>query len=600
MSGHKRKENGDAKCPGNADVKRRRLPKIDGPVNCAWELGTTAEDPHAHSERATPIHDRILDSVLEAIGNTPMVRCKRIAEEEGIECEVLLKCEFFNAGGSVKDRIGKRMIEDAEASGRIKPGDTLIEPTSGNTGIGLALAAAIKGYRMIITLPEKMSREKVNVLKALGAEIIRTPTEASFDSPESHIGVARRLQRELPNAHILDQYGNPSNPLAHYDGTAEEILAQCDGRVDYVVVGTGTGGTLTGIARKLKERIPTLKVVGVDPKGSILALPDCLNDEKRLQSYKVEGTGYDFIPTVLDRDIVDTWIKTDDFESFIMARRLIREEGLLCGGSSGANVAAAIKVRRAPVSFPGLVASSHGPAAHLQVARTLPAGKRVVVILPDSVRNYMTKFLSDSWMFENEFVDNRVIRRPTRVSWWSRCRICELSLQAPLTIMPSLTCEEAIELLSQEGIDMVPVVSEDAKILGVVTEGNLTALLTSDRVRPSDDVAAAMYRSFTQVNLNTPLSELADIFDREPYALVVTEQRCYGGSKADDGTKHEILRAVVAGVVTRIDLLRFISKKGKERVPQQGQLPRVSTVDRLIQGSRAENGSGSPNDLLQA
>lgn len=188
------------------------------------------------------------------------------------------------------------MVEDAERSGRIKPGDTLIEPTSGNTGIGLALAAAIKGYRMIITLPEKMSQEKVDVLKALGAEIIRTPTEAAFDSPESHIGVALRLNKEIPNSHILDQYANPSNPLAHYDGTAEEIWEQCEGKVDMVVLSAGTGGTLTGIARKLKEKNPAIIVVAVDPKGSILAEPDSLNDEKRLQSYAVEGIGYDFIP----------------------------------------------------------------------------------------------------------------------------------------------------------------------------------------------------------------------------------------------------------------------------------------------------------------
>ena len=221
------------------------------------------------------------------------------------------------------------MVEDAEKSGRIKPGDTLIEPTSGNTGIGLALAAALKGYRMIITLPEKMSAEKVNVLKALGAEIIRTPTEAAFDSPESHIGVANRLNKELPNSHILDQYSNPSNPLAHYDGTAEEIYKQTEGKIDYIVMSAGTGGTITGTARKLKEKIPNLTVIGVDPKGSILAEPESLNDEKRLQSYQVEGIGYDFIPTVLDRSIIDEWIKTDDRESFIMSRRLIREEGLL-------------------------------------------------------------------------------------------------------------------------------------------------------------------------------------------------------------------------------------------------------------------------------
>jgi cystathionine beta-synthase len=199
----------------------------------------------------------------------------------------VVKCEFFNAGGSVKDRIGRRMVEEAERTGRIKPGDTLIEPTSGNTGIGLALAAAIKGYRMIITLPEKMSEEKVNVLKALGAEIVRTPTEAAYDSPDSHIGVAKRLNKEIPNSHILDQYANPNNPLAHYDGTAAEILEQCDNKLDMCVMTAGTGGTISGIARRLREALPNVQIVGVDPVGSILAVPEELNGPG--STYAVEG-----------------------------------------------------------------------------------------------------------------------------------------------------------------------------------------------------------------------------------------------------------------------------------------------------------------------
>ncbi len=270
------------------------------------------------------------------------------------------------------------MICDAEASGRIKPGDILIEPTSGNTGIGMALTAALKGYKMIITLPEKMSKEKVDVLKALGAEIIRTPTEAAWDAPESHIGVAKKLNSELPNSHILDQYVNPSNPLAHYDGTAEELIYQCDGKIDYLVSAAGTGGTISGLAKKLKEKIPTIQIIGVDPHGSILAQPESLNTESG--SYKVEGIGYDFIPDVLDRSLVDKWVKTEDKESFVMARRLIRSEGLLCGGSSGSAMSAAIRAIK---------------------ELNIPKGKRVVVILPDSVRNYMAKFLSEEWMKDN-------------------------------------------------------------------------------------------------------------------------------------------------------------------------------------------------------
>jgi cystathionine beta-synthase len=427
------------------------------------------------------------------------------------------------------------MVEDAEKSGRIKPGDVLIEPTSGNTGIGLALAAAVKGYRCIITLPEKMSQEKVDTLKVLGAEIIRTPTEAAFDSPESHIGVAARLAREIPRSHILDQYANPSNPLAHYDGTAEELLEQCDGRIDMVVLTAGTGGTLTGIARKLKERLPGVVVVAVDPKGSILAEPDSLNDEKRLQSYKVEGIGYDFIPAVLDRSLVDVWEKTDDAESFLMARRLIREEGLLVGGSSGAAMAAAMRA-----------------------AKGLRADQRCVVLMADSIRNYMTKFVSDEWMWAAGFVDaERGIGTGDRArgaEWWARRRVSELKLTTPCTLLPTVTCKDAIEVLAGEGFDQLPVVGADGEVLGVLTEGNLSAKLTSRRVAGSDPVTAAMFKQFRTVALDTPLSDLARIFDRDHFALVTTTQRCFGGAGSAPTDK-----TVVSAVVTRIDLLKYIT-----------------------------------------
>ena len=229
------------------------------------------------------------------------------------------------------------MVRKAEEEGRIKKGDTLIEPTSGNTGIGLALAGAVLGYRVIITMPEKMSKEKQVVLEALGAEIIRTPTEAAWDAPDSHISIANKLQKQLPNAHILDQYANPANPGAHYDFTAEEILKDLDDKVDMVVVGAGTGGTISGIAKKIKEKCPNAIIVGADPVGSILAGPD------KVGSYKVEGIGYDFIPEVLDGSLVDTWVKTKDRESFQLARRLIAEEGILSGGSSGSALYAALQ-----------------------------------------------------------------------------------------------------------------------------------------------------------------------------------------------------------------------------------------------------------------
>ena len=314
----------------------------------------------------------IHDNILTTIGNTPVVRMNQIGNE--LDCELFSKCEFLNPGGSIKDRIGWKMVEDAEQSGRIKPGDTLIEPTSGNTGQGIALAAAVKGYECIITLPEKMSKEKQIALEALGAKIIRTPTEASFDSPESHIGVAKKLQKEIPNSHILDQYANPSNPKAHYDGTAQEILDVFGKDLHMVVMGVGTGGTITGVAKRLKEEIPDIVIVGADPVGSILG------GGTEVEPYLVEGIGYDFFPDVLDNDLVDEYVKTEDEESFIMARRLIKEEGFLCGGSCGSAMVAALKS-----------------------AKHLDKDKKCLVVLPDSIRNYMTKFPNDQWMKDQGF-----------------------------------------------------------------------------------------------------------------------------------------------------------------------------------------------------
>ena len=449
--------------------------------------------------------EAILDSILDATGHTPMVRLSRIGK--GLPGELLGKCEFVNPGGSVKDRIGVRMLLDAERAGRIKPGDTLIEPTSGNTGIGIAMAAAVRGYRVIITMPEKMSQEKQVVLEALGAEIIRTPTEAAWDSPESHIGVARKLKEMIPGSHILDQYANPSNPAAHEEGTGVEIVAQCGGKLDAVVMTAGTGGTITGVARAIKRAVPGCQVVGVDPEGSILAGPG------EIRSYKVEGIGYDFIPDVLDRRLVDRWIKSNDRDSFLTARQLIRQEGLLCGGSSGSAVWAA-----------------------MQVSRDLGPGKRVVVILPDSIRNYLTKFVDDRWMRQQGFTkgDWEVGTVGDCVRALGRREVISLDLNDKL--------DRATALFKQHGISQMPVL-DHGKIAGILTESDLLQHLVAGRVTKTTIVAEVMERKVSTVALHASASELPRIFERGEVAIVVDDHRA------------------VLGILTKLDLIELLARR---------------------------------------
>jgi cystathionine beta-synthase len=381
-----------------------------------------------------------------------------------------------------------------------------------------------------------MSQEKVDVLKALGAEIIRTPTEAAWDSPESHIGVAKKLNAEIPNSHILDQYKNPSNPLAHYDTTAEEILNQCDGKLDMVVLTAGTGGTLTGVARKIKERLPHCIVVGVDPEGSILAYPDSLNGA--IHSYKVEGIGYDFIPAVFDRDpaICDKWIKTRDPESFTMSRRLIRSEGLLCGGSAGSAMWAAIQAIK---------------------EYKLGKGKRVVVLLADSVRNYMSKFLSDKWMIENGFLSADDANKSKSIGNidWKTATVKDMAVHGnvpnAVSVSEKKSIKEVHELLQRLGFDQVPVHDEHNVFVGYVTVQNILAKIKSKRANPTDTIHKVMYkfntkRPYIEFTDQSKLADIDKFFEKNPAAFI-TERNPEG-------------KPVVKKVITKVDLLHFIMK----------------------------------------
>ena len=526
----------------------------------------------------------VMSSILQQIGNTPLVKLNKVPQSLGIEADVYAKVELFNAGGSVKDRIALRMVEEAERTGRIQPGDTLIEPTSGNTGIGLALIGAIKGYKVIITLPEKMSPEKVAVLRALGAEIIRTPTQAAFDSPESHIGVARRLQKELPNAHILDQYGNEHNPKAHEYGTAEEIWTQTEGKVTCLVAGAGTGGTITGLARGLRKHNKDVKIVAADPQGSVLAVPATLNDAHADVAYKVEGIGYDFVPDVLDQNGVDTWYKTDDKEAFMYARRLIAEEGLLVGGSSGSAMATMVKA-----------------AKDLDLGR----GDTIVVVLPDSIRSYLSKFVDDDWLAANDLLPPTPplspIDRPSADGegrlpedianlTLSRARsssitndiskdpfhgatIKTLRLKPITTVTDATPCAEAVEVMREKGFDQLPVKasSSSKRLVGLLTLGNLLSYLSSGRASPTTPVSEAMFdfrriddvigdprditsahakkrKEFVEITKDTPLSALSRFFEWNS-AAIVTER--------NEGELTPV------AVVTKVDLLNWLVKQGK-------------------------------------
>eukprot|EP00118_Oscarella_pearsei_P024587 m.306361 g.306361 ORF g.306361 m.306361 type:complete len:515 (+) comp41184_c0_seq1:1779-3323(+) len=468
------------------------------PSKCTWSADKDfSESPHPRVASVNWQRERpkIISNVLEYIGDTPMIQLNKIKKMYGLKCELLGKCEIFNAGGSVKDRIALPMIENAEKTGKLKPGGTVIKPTSGNAGIGVALVCAVKGYKCVIVMPKRMSKEKADVLRALGAECVRTENGAPVTSPESHIAVAYRLGKEIPNSLVLDQYVDATNPLAHYETTAEEIIYQCDGKLDMCIMGTGTGGTATGVGRKLKEKIPGVKIVGVDPIGSKMALPAEVN-KTDVKGFQVEGIGHGWVPTVCDQDIIDIWVKVGDKESFNMSRRLIKHEGLLVGGSCGTAICAAI-----------------------EAAKDLREDQRCVVILPDSVRNYMTKFLSDDWMRENGWLEEP-IEDPTTKPWWWTKTVESLKLKEMQSVESTVPCRDCVQILKKGGRDQLPVKTGKGDVAGFVTLSSLMNKLVQGELKPEDPVNAAVFDQFKKVDPSTPLADLSKILNIAPFVVV--------------------------------------------------------------------------------
>jgi cystathionine beta-synthase len=458
----------------------------------------------------------IYDSLLDAIGGTPLLKLSRIGR--GLKCQFLGKLEMLNPGGSVKDRIGIRMIEAAERAGKLQPGGTIVEPTSGNTGVGLAMAAAIKGYRCIFTMPDKMSQEKIALLRAYGAEVVITPTAVAPESPESYYRVADRLTEEIPGAYQPNQYHNDQNPTAHYESTGPELWDQTDGRITHLVISVGTGGTITGAGRYLKEKNPDIQIIGADPEGSIFSGGE-------VGPYLVEGIGKESWPDTLDPSVVDRWVRVSDRDSFLTARRVTNEEGLLAGGSTGTAVWAA-----------------------LQVGLELGEDDLMVVILPDSGKSYLSKIYNENWMLEHGFLE-----RPGTVA-----RIGEVvvgkkrhgSTIPDLVAVPSnAKVGGAIELLQQYGISQLPVARSDqpqdlSEIVGSIQERNLLDRVFRDRDAINRDVAEVMDPPLPVVQSSAGVEEMFADLSRGAEAIVVVE-----GSKP-------------TGVLTRADLLEFLAHQG--------------------------------------
>jgi cystathionine beta-synthase len=455
---------------------------------------------------------RYHETVLQAIGNTPLIRLRSLAKR--VPPLVLGKVESMNPGGSVKDRIGLSMVEAAERAGHLKPGGTIVECTSGNTGVGLALVACLKGYRAVFCMPDKVSKEKVNLLKAYGAEVVLSPTAVAPDSPESYYQVARRIARERPGAFLTNQYDNPANPEAHYRSTGPELWEQTDGKIDVFVASMGTGGTITGVARYLKEKNPGVRVVGADPVGSILKQYFDTRTMGEAHTYKVEGIGEDFIPGVYDFNLFDEVISVNDRDSLNTARRLAREEGLLCGGSAGTAVWAA-----------------------LQVAKDMRHDQVLVVILPDSGERYLSKVHSDEWMRDNHLLD------PARASVKDilEAKTAPRGIPNILSVEESEPVRKAVGLVRTYDVSQLPVL-RGSEVVGTVFDAELLKTVLEDTSAMDVPVKKIMHKPLPQVTSDEPIAKVTRLLaDRNPAVLV-----------RDDGH--------VVGILTRFDIIGFIAE----------------------------------------
>jgi len=453
----------------------------------------------------------IADSILDLVGNTPLVPLRRVAT--GVPYRVLAKLEYLNPGGSVKDRIGASMLEEAERKGLLKPGGTIIEATSGNTGVGLALVAAVRGYRIVFVIPDKMSSEKIRLLRAYGARVVVTPSGVAPDHPMSHYSVARRLSQEIPGAYYPNQYENPGNPEAHYRTTGPEIDRDVGAALGAVVGTVGTGGTMSGVGRYFKEHRPEVRVVAVDPAGSVLGPFFRSGQLGRAVPYQVEGIGEDLIPKSIHFQYLDDFVEVNDRESFLMARRLVREEGFFVGGSSGSAVVGALRWL------------SHRP---------IPEGATVVVLLPDSGDRYLSKFYSDDWMREKGFLD---------VGSTARDLIARKSSTPALVAAdPTTVVRDALALLRHHGISQMPVLAGQANV-GTIQEDDVLRRSLTDETALERSVAQLLSPPFPEIPADAPVSEVLHRLKEERALLV-----------------RDAATGAPVGVLTRHDLVGFLSE----------------------------------------